>query len=142
VSDRSLFALSVCSEEDRGAKDSPESSHLSSVLRSALLDPEGVQHLRRTPEAKHPALLAYGERRKEERNEPVLTPPQFVRTMSSDLKQEVFIPSPMEKLPGEWTLYGQAAQDERSGGEAEVLIGLLPFQADTCDRVGTTELLF
>jgi hypothetical protein len=85
--------------------------------------------------------LPNGERRQEERNKPVLTPRQSVRRMPRDLEQKVSVSPLVKDLPRARPLHGEAAENKRARGEAQILIRLLPFQANTGDGVGAAELL-
>ena len=73
MDDHGFLTLRVRAEEDRCSEDPLESRHETPVLRAALLHAEGVQHFSRAAKPNHTTLLAYRERRKEERNKPVLS---------------------------------------------------------------------
>jgi hypothetical protein len=55
--DRGALSLGVCSEEDGGAEDPLEGSNETTILRTALLHPKGVQHLSRAVESDSGTLL-------------------------------------------------------------------------------------
>ena len=48
----------------------------------------------------------------------------------------------MQELPGLGLLHGEAAEDERAGSEPEILVRLLPLQANTGNPLGTPKPLF
>jgi hypothetical protein len=58
------------------------------------------------------------------------------------LKQELAIAPLMQELPGGWLFDRQPAEHERPGSESEILVCLLPLQANTGDGLGSPELLF
>jgi hypothetical protein len=57
--------------------------------------------------------------------------------MSGYLKQKMSVSPLVQELSSPRSLHGQAAKNERWGREAQILIRLLPFQADTGDCVIT-----
>ena len=140
--DHRFLTLSVSAEENRCSENTLKRRHQTPVLRSSLLHAERIEHLRRAAKANHATLLTYRERRKEERNQPVLPPRQSVRGMPGYLKQKMSISPFVEELASVRSLYGESAQYEGTGGKPEILISLLTFQADTGDRVRTPEFLF
>ena len=61
--------------------------------------------------------------------------------MTCDLKQKVAVPPLMQQLSRLRLLYRQAAENERTGGEPEILACLLPLQTNTRNRLDTTKPL-
>jgi hypothetical protein len=62
--------------------------------------------------------------------------------MSGHLKKKMSVPPLVQKLPGPRSFHRQSAKNKRAGGEAQILVRLLPLEPDTGDRIGTAELLF
>lgn len=85
---RSGGHLAVGPKEDRGAEDPLEGGNKPSVLRSALAEPEGVEHLSGGWEPDRGGLLPGRQSREEDRHESVLAPRQAVMGMPGDLQQE------------------------------------------------------
>jgi hypothetical protein len=76
LKDGRAVALCICAEEDGGAEYPFERREKAAILRSTLGQTEGLQHLGRTSESNRLGLLLDGERRKEDRNQSVLSPSQ------------------------------------------------------------------
>ena len=128
------LSLRVGAEEDSGSEDSLKSSHQATVLRTALLHPECIEHLRSAFEGDLRRLLPDGKSGKENGNQPVLAPWQTVAGMSGYLQDELTVPAFVEQAALSWSLHGQTAENERARGESKVLPGALAFQPDALDR--------
>jgi len=63
-------------------------------------------------------------------------------THTGDLKKKLSVPALMQELPRLGLLHRQAAEDERTGSEPEILVRFLSFQTNTGDRLGTAKPLF
>src|SRR5262249_54969185 len=126
----------IRAEKDGRAEDSLERGDQAPVLRTALLHSEGAEHLGGVCKHDLRRLLPDRLPRQEDRNQAILSPWQPVGGMACDLKKEMSVPALMKQLSRPRPLYGQSAQYERSGGEPEILIGLLSLHADTGDGIG------
>lgn len=133
--DHRTVGLRVGAEKDGRTEDSLERRDQAPVLRTALLHSEGAQHLGCAFKHDLRRLLPDRLRRQEDRNQAILSPRQPVGGMACDLKKEMPVPALMKQLSRPRPLYGQSAQYERSGGEAEILIRLLSLHADTGDGI-------
>jgi hypothetical protein len=141
VNDCGAFALRISAEEDRRPDDPLESAHEPPILRSALLHPEGVQHLRRAPKADDATALLNRQGREEDRHQAVLAPRQSVGRVPGYLKQKLAVPAFMQELPGRRSLNRQPTENKWSGGEAEVLAGFLPLQTNAGNGFGAAKPL-
>src|SRR5215831_472702 len=125
MNDHRPLRLRIRAEKDGRAEDSLERGDQAPVLRTALLHSEGFEHLGCA--FKHDLRRLLPDRLccQEDWNQAILSPRQPVGGMACDLKKEMPVPALMKQLSRRRALYGQAAQYERSGCEAEILIRLL-----------------
>lgn len=105
--------LDVRSEEDRSTKDALERSDQPAVLRTALLDAEGIKHLGSAVERDPGGFLPNRHRRQEDRNQAILSPGQSIARVTSDLEDESPVPSFVKEASGWRALHRQPAKDER-----------------------------
>jgi hypothetical protein len=117
-----VFTLCIRSEEYRRAEDSLERSDEAPVLRSTLLHPEGIQHLRSAIESDPRTLLPYRQGREKDRDEPILPPRQSVARMPGNLQNELSVSALVKKASRCRSFHGQTAKDERPRREPEVLL--------------------
>ena len=136
MNDHRPLRLRIGAEKDGRTEDSLERRDQAPVLRTALLHSEGAQHLGCAVKHDLRGLLPHRLRRQEDRNQAILSPRQPLGGMACDLKKEMPVPAIMEQLSRRRPLYGQSAQDERSGCEPEILIRVLSLHADAGDCIG------
>jgi len=131
----------VRSKENGGTKYAFEGRDQPSVLLSASLKAERLQHFRSGPKPDCLALLADGQGGEEDRNDAVLSERQSIFRMPCDLENEVAVPPLEQELACRGSPNGQTAEDERTRAEAEVLFPLFSPDADQLNPVELTEHL-
>jgi hypothetical protein len=114
--------LGVRAEKNGGAEDPLKGSHQVSVLGTALLQAERIEHLRGAAERDPLPPLANGEGSKEDRDQSILSPREAVAGMTGHLEEEVSVSPFMEQFPRPRSFDRQATQDERSRREAQTLL--------------------
>ena len=88
------------------------------------------------------ALLPHRHRREKDRNNTILAERNPIVRMAGNLENELTVSTFIEELIRWQTADGQSAEDERPGTEAEILIGLLPFQPDLFNALNLPVHLF
>ena len=131
----------VGAEEDRRAEDALKCRHQSPVLFSALMHPEGVQHLRCASKLHYRALLSNGKRGKKDWNNAVLAVGNAKLRVTRDLQDEVTVFPFVEQLARRQPSDRQSTQDERTGREAQVLVVLFSLELDNADPLRLVQLL-
>jgi hypothetical protein len=115
MNDGGAFSLAIRSEEDRCPKDSLERGNQAPILRTTLLHAEGVQHGSGTFERNLGRLLPNRLRRKEDRNEPILSPWKTVAGVSRDLQNEMAVSPLVQQTASRGTPDRKTAEYERAG---------------------------
>ena len=110
---RGPVPLRVGSEEDRRAEDALERSDQASVLGTALLDAECIEHLGGTVEGDPGGLLPNCHRRQEDRNQPILSPRESIARVTGDLKHEASVPPFVKEASGWRTLHREPTEYKR-----------------------------
>src|SRR4051794_31400095 len=89
MSDQCSLRLGIGPEEDRRPEDTLKSSHQPTILRTALLHPEDLEHLGGT--AKRDRLFSLPDRqcRQENGNQPILAPGDTILRMAGHLQQKL-----------------------------------------------------
>jgi hypothetical protein len=133
-----VFSLSIRAKEDRRAEDTMERSHEPAVLRTALLHPERIQHLRRAAESDPRTLLPDRERREKDWDQPVLPPWQSEARLSCDLQDKLPVTALMQQASWSGPLHRQTAKNEWPRREPEVLRFGLPLRSNGTNPVRLT----
>jgi hypothetical protein len=102
-----------------------EALHHAAVIAAVLGKSEKLEHLSGTAKTNSPVLLAKGERGNPDGYEPVLAKRQSEIGMADDVKEEVSVASSVNKLIAGDGPQWNAAEDEGSGVEGNLLFALL-----------------
>jgi len=96
---------------------------------------ERVEHFGATLEANRLALLSNGESRQENRDYPVLPERKTVIRMTGHLQNKVSVAPFEEELPRWRAANREAAENEWTRTESEVLLSLFAFEMDELDSI-------
>ncbi len=122
--------LGVRPEKDRSAEDALESSDQSPVLGTALLDIEFIEYFGGTIEGDPGGLLPNGHRCQKDRNQPILSPREFIAGVTGDLEHEASVAPFVKETSGWWPFYRKFTEDNRPRREPQVLCFALPLLSD------------
>ena len=142
VHNRRSLALRIGTEEDGRPEDALECAYQPAVLGTALLHPEGLQHIASTEKGNGPLLLPDCQRGQEDRYEPVLPPRQAVRRVTGHLQQELAIAAFMQQDALRGSLHRQATQDEGARSKPQGLGSRIALQPNHRDGLCLAEPLF
>jgi len=99
------ISLRVRSEKDSRAEDALKRSDQPSVLGTALLYAERIEHLGGAVERDPRRLLPNCHCCEKDRNKAILSPRQSVAGVTGDLEHESPVPALVEEASGLWTLH-------------------------------------
>ena len=137
----SFVELRIGTEENRSAKDSLKSTKQPPVLGAALLHAKSVEHLGCTAESDRLLLLPDCKSGQEDGDQAILPPRQTVVGMTGHLQEKLSVTAFMQQHTRRRSLNGQTAEDERAGGEAEVLAGGASLQPHALNGFQLSEFL-
>jgi hypothetical protein len=113
------FSRTFAAKEDCGTEDPFDAGDQTAILLPSLLHAEHLQHLRTGSESESLALLADGESREEDQNQPVLPEWKATVGVTKQLKFEPSVAALEEKVLTRRAPHRQPAEHEGPGGESE-----------------------